>query len=86
MLWKLEGLSGVLTSLLLSLESPFTMLAVLIVRDHLARLERAGVRSISASCTRILSAVQINTFVTGLHWVKAPTSSRGENHAHRCVS
>ena len=36
MLWKLEGLSGVLTSLLLSLESPFTMLAVLIVRDHLA--------------------------------------------------
>ena len=44
MLWGLERLSGVLTSLLLSLESPFTVLvAVLIVREHLVRLELAGV-------------------------------------------
>ncbi len=59
MLWGLERLSGVLTPLLFSLESPFTVLvAVLIVREHLARLELAGVRSIFASLTRILPAVQ----------------------------
>ena len=53
MLWGLERLSGVLTSLLLSLESPFTVLvAVLIVREHLVRLELAGVLSIFASRTR----------------------------------
>ena len=59
MLWGLDRLSGVLSSLLLSLKSPFTVLvAVLIVREHLARLELAGVLSISASLTRILPAVQ----------------------------
>jgi len=37
MLWGPECLSGVLTSLFLSLESPFTeLVAVLIVREHLA--------------------------------------------------
>jgi drug/metabolite transporter (DMT)-like permease len=59
MLWGLERLSGVLTSLLLSLESPFTVLvAVLIVREHLVRLELAGVLSIFSSLARILPAVQ----------------------------
>ncbi len=67
MLWGLERLSGVLTSLLMSLESPFSVLAVLIVREHLARLERAGVLSISASLARILLQFKNNTFLTGLH-------------------
>jgi drug/metabolite transporter (DMT)-like permease len=59
MLWGLERLSGVLTSLLLSLESSFTVLvAVLIVREHLVRLELAGVLSIFSSLARILLAVQ----------------------------
>jgi drug/metabolite transporter (DMT)-like permease len=59
MLWELERLSDVLTSLLFSLESPFTVLvAVLIVREHLARLDLAGVLSIFASLARILPAVQ----------------------------
>jgi drug/metabolite transporter (DMT)-like permease len=59
MLWGLERLSGVLTSLLLSLESSFTVLvAVLIVREHLVRLELAGVLSIFSSLARILPAVQ----------------------------
>jgi hypothetical protein len=59
MLWGPERLSGVLTSLLLSLDSPFTVLvAVLIVCDHLARLELACVLSIFASHTRILPVVQ----------------------------
>ena len=40
----LERLSGVLTSLLLNLEAPFTVLvAVLVFREHLVRLELAGV-------------------------------------------
>src|SRR3989449_10771570 len=44
MLWGLERLSGVLTSLLLNLEAPFTVLiAVLVFREHLVRLELAGV-------------------------------------------
>jgi drug/metabolite transporter (DMT)-like permease len=44
MLWGLERLSGVLTSLLLNLEAPFTVLvAVLVFREHLARLEFGGV-------------------------------------------
>ena len=59
MFWELERLSDVLTSLLFSLESPFTVLvAVLIVREHLARLELAGVLSIFGSLARILPAVQ----------------------------
>jgi hypothetical protein len=59
MLWGPECLSGVLTSLRLSLESPFTeLVAVLIVREHVARLELAGVLSIFASLTRILPVVQ----------------------------
>ena len=59
MLWGLERLSGVLTSLLLSLESPFTVLVVvLIICEHLARLELAGALSIFASLTRILPVVQ----------------------------
>jgi hypothetical protein len=55
MLWGLERLSGVLTSLRLSLESLCT---VLIVREHVARLELAGVLSIFASLARILPAVR----------------------------
>lgn len=44
MLWGLERLSGVLTSLLLNLEAPFTVLmAILLFREHLARLELTGV-------------------------------------------
>ena len=44
MLWGLERLSGVLTSLLLNLEAPFTVLvAVLVFREHLVRLETGGV-------------------------------------------
>jgi drug/metabolite transporter (DMT)-like permease len=44
MLWGLERLSGVITSLLLNLEAPFTVLvAVLVFREHLARLELGGV-------------------------------------------
>jgi drug/metabolite transporter (DMT)-like permease len=44
MLWGLERLSGVLTSLLLNLEAPFTvLLAILVFREHLVRLEIAGV-------------------------------------------
>ncbi len=44
MLWGLERLSGVLTSLLLNLEAPLTVLvAVLVFREHLVRLELAGV-------------------------------------------
>lgn len=44
MLWGLERLSGVLTSLLLNLEAPFTVLvAILVFREHLARLEVGGV-------------------------------------------
>lgn len=47
MLWGLERLSGVLTSLLLNLEAPFTILvAVLAFREHLVRLEIAGVAMI----------------------------------------
>ena len=55
MLWGLERLSGVLTSLRLSLESLCTLL---IVREHVARLELAGVLSIFASLARILPAVR----------------------------
>jgi hypothetical protein len=63
----LERLSGVLTSLRLSLESPCTVLvAVLIVREFVARLELTGVLSIFASLARILPAVQNNSFLTGL--------------------
>jgi hypothetical protein len=44
MLWGLERLSGVLTSLLLNLEALFTVLiAILVFREHLVRLELAGV-------------------------------------------
>lgn len=44
MLWGLERLSGVLTSLLLNLEAPFTVLvAILLFREHLARQELIGV-------------------------------------------
>jgi len=44
MLWGLERLSGVLTSLLLNLEAPFTVLvAVLVFREHVVRLELAGI-------------------------------------------
>ncbi len=44
MLWGLERLSGVVTSLLLNLEAPFTILvAVLVFREHLTRLEVGGV-------------------------------------------
>ena len=44
MLWGLERLSGVLTSLLLNLEAPFTVLvAILVFREHLVRLELGGV-------------------------------------------
>lgn len=43
MLWGLERLSGVLTSLLLNLEAPFTVLvAILVFREHLTRLELGG--------------------------------------------
>lgn len=58
----LDRPSGVLTSLLLSLESPFT---VLIVLEHWVRPELAGVLSIFAGLTRILPAVQKSTFLTG---------------------
>ncbi len=46
MLFGLERLSGVLTSLLLNLEAPFTVLvAMLVFREHLGRLDkRYGVR------------------------------------------
>ena len=44
MLWGLERLSGVLTSLLLNLETPVTVLiAILVFREHLVRLELVGV-------------------------------------------
>lgn len=44
MLFGLARLSGVLTSLLLNLEAPFTVLvAVLVFREHLVRRELAGV-------------------------------------------
>jgi drug/metabolite transporter (DMT)-like permease len=47
MLYGLARLSGVLTSLLLNLEAPFTVLvAVLVFREHLVRLELAGVLAI----------------------------------------
>jgi drug/metabolite transporter (DMT)-like permease len=47
MLWGLERLSGVLTSLLLTLEAPFTVLvAVLVFREHVVRLERVGILAI----------------------------------------
>lgn len=47
MLYGLARLSGVLTSLLLNLEAPFTVLiAVLVFREHLGRLELAGVLTI----------------------------------------
>jgi drug/metabolite transporter (DMT)-like permease len=47
MLYGLDRLSGVLTSLLLNLEAPFTVLvAVLIFREHLVRRELAGVVAI----------------------------------------
>lgn len=47
MLWGLERLSGVLTSLLLNLEAPFTVVvAVLVFREHLGRLELGGVVTI----------------------------------------
>ena len=47
MLFGLARLSGVLTSLLLNLEAPFTVLvAVLVFREHLGRLELAGVLAI----------------------------------------
>ena len=47
MLFGLARLSGVLTSLLLNLEAPFTVLvAVLVFREHLVRLELAGVLAI----------------------------------------
>lgn len=44
MLFGLARLSGVLTSLLLNLEAPFTVLvAVLVFREHLVRLELSGI-------------------------------------------
>ena len=44
MLWGLERLSGVLTSLLLNLEAPFTVLvAIVLFREHLDSLELTGV-------------------------------------------
>lgn len=47
MLYGLGRLSGVLTSLLLNLEAPFTVLvAVLVFREHLVRLELAGIAAI----------------------------------------
>lgn len=47
MLYGLGRLSGVLTSLLLNLEAPFTvMVAVLAFREHLVRLELAGIAAI----------------------------------------
>ena len=47
MLYGLDRLSGVLTSLLLNLEAPFTVLvAVLIFREHLVRRELAGIVTI----------------------------------------
>ena len=47
MLYGLDRLSGVLTSLLLNLEAPFTVLvAVLIFREHLVRRELAGIVAI----------------------------------------
>jgi drug/metabolite transporter (DMT)-like permease len=47
MLFGLSRLSGVLTSLLLNMEAPFTVLvAVLVFREHLVRLELAGVLAI----------------------------------------
>lgn len=50
MLFGLARLSGVLTSLLLNLEAPFTVLiAVLVFREHLSRIELAGVLTIAAA-------------------------------------
>lgn len=47
MLWGLQHLSGITTSLLLNLEAPFTVLvAVLVFREHLTRLELAGILAI----------------------------------------
>ena len=47
MLFGLARLSGVLTSLLLNLEAPFTVLvALLVFREHLVRLELAGILTI----------------------------------------
>lgn len=47
MLFGLARLSGVLTSLLLNLEAPFTVLvAVVVFREHLGRLELVGVLAI----------------------------------------
>jgi drug/metabolite transporter (DMT)-like permease len=47
MLFGLARLSGVLTSLLLNLEAPFTVLvALLVFREHLVRLEMAGILAI----------------------------------------
>lgn len=44
MMWGLERLSGVLASLLLNLEAPFTILvAIALFREHLTRQETAGV-------------------------------------------
>jgi len=43
MLWGLERMTGVLGSLLLNLEAPFTIvLAVLLFREHLGRVEAVG--------------------------------------------
>lgn len=50
MLWGLERLSGVLTSLLLNLEAPFTVLvALLVFREHLVRRELTGIFAIVAA-------------------------------------
>ena len=44
MLWGLGRLSGVLTSLLLNVEAPFSVLiAILVYREHLVRLKLVGI-------------------------------------------
>ena len=85
LLWGRERLPGVLTPSLLSLDSPFTVLvAVLIVRLHLARLKLAGVLSIFTSLARILPAVQKQFFSDGAPLIEGSTLHRGANHANRC--
>lgn len=50
MLWGLQRLSAVMSSLLLNLEAPFTiLLAVVLFREHLGRLEATGALLICAA-------------------------------------
>ena len=68
MLWRLERLSGVQTSLLLSLESPFTVLvAVLIVANIWPDSNLPAFSRFSLALRVPSQQFKNNSFLTGLH-------------------